>query len=267
MISGDTLRKLQMTELEILLKVDEICRKNNIKYFLVGGTLLGAVRHKGFIPWDDDLDIAMPREDYNKFVELSNAELGNLYHFQCLENDKDYWLLFGKVRKSGTIFAEERLKNIQTNKGIFIDVFPLDDGNDPDDTLQSIRIKMARKIQYVMYYRRGVFAGDVTLQIKVVSTLSKLLSINSWMKISQKIVARTNINAKYYYNVGSNYYFKKQTILKEKYYPLKEMEFEGHSFFVPNDYDFVLKQIFGPDYMELPAKEKRINHAPEYISF
>lgn len=267
MISGDMLRKLQMTELEILLKVDEICRKNNIKYFLVGGTLLGAVRHQGFIPWDDDLDIAMPRADYQKFVEISSKALGSQYHFQCVENDADYWLLFGKVRKNGTVFAESRLKNIQTNKGIFIDVFPLDDGNEPNDLLQKIRIKTARKIQYVMYCRRGVIAGAVSSQIKILAKLSRVMSINKWMRLGQKIVSHKNRNAKYYFNVGSNYNYKKQTILKEKYYPLKELEFEGHRFWVPNDYDFVLKQIFGTNYMELPEKEKRVNHAPEYISF
>ena len=267
MISGDMLRKLQMTELEILLKVDDICRKNNIKYFLVGGTLLGAVRHQGFIPWDDDLDIAMPRADYQKFVEISSKALGSQYHFQCVENDADYWLLFGKVRKNGTVFAESRLKNIQTNKGIFIDVFPLDDGNKPNDFLQKVRIKTARKIQYVMYCRRGVIAGDVPLQIKILTKLSRVMSINKWMRLGQKIVSHKNRNAQYYFNVGSNYNYKKQTILKEKYYPLKELEFEGHRFFVPNDYDFVLKQIFGTNYMELPEKEKRVNHAPEYISF
>ncbi len=267
MISGNMLRRLQMTELEILLKVDDVCRKNNIKYFLVGGTLLGAVRHQGFIPWDDDLDIAMPRADYQKFVSLSNEALGELYHFQCIENDKDYWLLFGKVRKSGTIFAENRLKNIHTNKGIFIDIFPLDDGNEPDNFFQGIKIKMAKKIQDVMYYRRGVIAGDVSLQIKLLSNFSKIVSINKWMMIGQKIVSGRRKKSQYYFNVGSNYDYKKQTILKEKYYPLKEMRFEGHDFFVPNDYDFVLKQIFGSNYMKLPEESKRVNHAPKYISF
>ena len=127
-MTNSKLRKVQLTELEILEKIDEICKKNNINYFLIGGTLLGDVRHKGFIPWDDDIDIGMLREDYEKFINvcLKNGALGKDYYLHCNESDDDYFIPFIKVKKNNTTFAEKNIENINTHKGIFLDIFPYD---------------------------------------------------------------------------------------------------------------------------------------------
>lgn len=101
-----TLRKVQLTQLEILKEVDRICTKHGIKYWLSGGTQLGAVRHNGFIPWDDDLDIDMMREDFNRFLKIARTELQESYYLQDWFTEKAYGLPFAKIRKNNTLFVE-----------------------------------------------------------------------------------------------------------------------------------------------------------------
>src|SRR5690554_4415622 len=121
-----TLKKLHNVQIEILNQIVKICNQNKLTYFLIGGTLLGAIRHKGFIPWDDDLDIAMPRKDYEKFLELCQGYLGDEYYLHCSKTDPKYWLPFAKVRKNNTIFEEKSIQTINSHKGIYVDIFPLD---------------------------------------------------------------------------------------------------------------------------------------------
>jgi len=125
-MNANQLKRLQNIEYEILQEIVRICEKNNLSYFLIGGTLLGAVRHKGFIPWDDDLDIAIPRKDYEKFLKICQTQLNSDYFLHCNKTDPDYWLPFAKVRKKNTLFDEKSITSIETHKGIYNDVFPLD---------------------------------------------------------------------------------------------------------------------------------------------
>ena len=129
-IEQKTLKKLQENQLEILNEIERICKKNNINFFLVGGTLLGAVRHKGYIPWDDDLDIGMMREDFIKFRNIVANDLDNKYFFDFYDTDKDYYLPFAKVRKNNTTFNEEISKDYDNHKGIFVDIFPFEYSDD-----------------------------------------------------------------------------------------------------------------------------------------
>ena len=125
-MSNNNLRTLQLIELKILLEIKRVCETNNIKYFLIGGTLLGAVRHNGFIPWDDDIDIGMMRDEYKRFLEVFPLSKGDEYTLETTETDSGHAYLYGKVRLSGTTFQEERNKNVLENQGIWVDVFPFD---------------------------------------------------------------------------------------------------------------------------------------------
>lgn len=129
---GRNMKLVWAVQLEILYEIQKICKKHQIKYFAIGGTLLGAVRHKGYIPWDDDLDIAMYREDYNKFCEIAPLELSEPFFFQTEETDPGYLLRHAKVRNSKTtaILTSQKEKKYKFNQGIFVDIFPLD--NIPD---------------------------------------------------------------------------------------------------------------------------------------
>lgn len=121
----DTLRKVQLTLLEIAKEVKRVCDENDIKYYLDSGTLLGAVRHSGFIPWDDDFDIGMMREEYDRFCKIAPFALNSNYYLQTWENDEKYAVPFAKVRKKNTIYRENKA-NPNLNNGFYVDIFPYD---------------------------------------------------------------------------------------------------------------------------------------------
>lgn len=126
-LDKDTLRRLQHTELELLREVDRICRKNHIHYNIIAGTLLGAVRHGGFIPWDDDADVAMMRQDYEKFCKVCVTDLDmEKFYFQDQKNTKGYRWGYGKLRRKDTLFLREYQEHMPYGQGVFIDIFPLD---------------------------------------------------------------------------------------------------------------------------------------------
>jgi lipopolysaccharide cholinephosphotransferase len=261
------LRRLQLTELEILNEVVRICEKNKLQYFLIGGTLLGAIRHKGFIPWDDDLDIAMPREDYEKFILSSKNELSKEYWLHCSGTDPNYWLPFAKVRKKGTVFDEYNSRNIVANKGIYIDIFPLDNAKKEKSLFQSIQALLCKKLSSIILWKRGFFEGKPKIAINIILKIVKHKSLMELSTYQQKVMSiYKKSNSKYFVNLGSNYNYTKQTIPKDKYYPPVKVEFEGKLFNAPNDWDYILNRIYG-DYMKLPPVEKRITHNPVRIKF
>ena len=121
-----TLRRVQLTQLSIAKEIKRVCDKYGIEYILDSGTLLGAVRHRGFIPWDDDMDIAMTRENYDKFVSVAQTEFKDKYFLQTWETDKNCPFPFAKVRLNGTSYVENVCEHADIHKGIYVDVFPYD---------------------------------------------------------------------------------------------------------------------------------------------
>ena len=151
-------RTLQLRILNNLLAVDKVCREHGLRYYIYDGTMLGAIRHKGFIPWDDDLDIAMPRDDYEEFILHANEWLEKPYEFVCAENDDNYPLPFGKVQDSSTTLIER--PHLPYLGGIYIDVFPID--GVPDNPLlrrlHLVGYDVMKKVVYNAYrdpYRHG----------------------------------------------------------------------------------------------------------------
>lgn len=263
-IDDAVLRRLQLTELEILDEIVRICENNDIHYYLVGGTLLGAIRHNGFIPWDDDLDIAMPRKDYLRFCELCKTQLDQKYFLHNAQTDDKYWLIFAKVRKKRTEINEANIKHLDTEKGIYVDIFPFDDA---PQQKKRFRTKIIKTLSTAIYNKRGI-SLKFTKKQKAVAFVLRPFSIKFLTILQNKLMTiDANKNYPYYINYGSNYDTVKQTIPKDKYEPYKLAEFENKKYRIPNDADYVLRRIFN-EYMELPPVEKQVlRHKPEYIDF
>ena len=126
-ITGEDFRKMQLLQLEMMVEFDRVCKENNIKYQIWAGTQLGAVRHKGYIPWDDDADIVMLREEYEKFRAVSNQLNQDICFFQDHANDPYYRWGYGKLRKTNTRYVRLGQEHIKCKSGVFVDIFPLDD--------------------------------------------------------------------------------------------------------------------------------------------
>ena len=265
--TDETLRQLQHTQVEILDEIVRLCDKHHLRYYLAEGTLLGAARHRGFIPWDDDLDIAMPREDYERFLKICETDLDSRYFAHSCHTDENYWLIFAKVRKKGTLIDEYNIRNLSVPKGIYVDIFPLDSVTSEAGFLKRLRTKCIKKIYAVISYKKELDL-PMTPFIRLVLLLTKPLSMYRFSRFAERLMRKQNHRkADYYVNYGSYYKTEKQTILKSKYEPAVELMFEGKPYTVPRDYDYVLRRAYG-DYMQLPPVEKRVQqHKPEYIDF
>lgn len=267
-MDSDVLKKLQKEQFDIAKKVTGICDKYNLQYFLIGGTLLGAVRHGGFIPWDDDFDIGMPRKDYEQFLEISQVELGNDYYLHAHETDKEYWLPFAKVRRNGTLFNEKSIMPITTHKGIFIDIFPFDNVISPGNKLLPVLSKIIGALSVLIYRKRGLDLGvKPNIKQKILLFFTKLMTIKKLAYFQRKLMTLyDNRKTEYWINWGSYYGYKKEMMPKEKFLPLTKLSFDGATFKVPKDHYFVLTQIFG-DYMVPPPIEQRTGQHAVEIAF
>ena len=264
-----TLRKLQLTELDILIEIDKICKENNIQYFLIGGTLLGAVRHKGFIPWDDDIDIGMIRSDYEKFIDLclNKNVLGEKYFLHCNESDENYFIPFVKVKKNNTTFAEEHIDKVKTHKGIFLDIFPYDNVPKQKSIMQRIQAIIVRNIHYAIYVKYGIYRLKDKKR-KALTWIFTLLPVKTLKKMNKcfSMIFEKRKNNKYIVSLAGSSSYVEETLSKERLFPLKKTKFENLDFYAFNDNDYYLAQLFG-DYMKLPPEEDRKTHKPKYIDF
>lgn len=264
---------LQKIELEILKKIDEVCKKNNIKYWLDSGTLLGSVRHQGFIPWDDDVDIAMLREDYEKFLKVAQKDLENNYFLQTRETDKNYPLFFAKVRKNNTSFVEWAFRGLNMNHGIYVDVFifdtlPLKDTEEYTKHCLTLNRQAIRKYVPTVNKKPSLSLSFIKGWIK-----KKLARAYFSLKPSKKFDENINKEfTKYANQVYENrklaclsfndpYYFYENDI-----FPTKTLKFEDYEFPVPNNYDKHLKTYYG-EYMVIPSVENRETHSVKFVDF
>ncbi len=259
--SDEELKKLHKVLIEILEVVVSVCETHNITYFLAEGTLLGAVRHHGIIPWDDDIDIAVPRKDYERLMKLLPEALPQGYYLQYTGNDRRYWLPFAKVRKMGTAFYETTWQGLsdKTKQQIYIDIFPLDEVK--DQQLAKKQRLLVHRLSHIGYVK---CCNDKENILRYYAFKLLPMCFVQWL---QKKVSRIQKNGHCYICFGSAYGAEKHFIDKEKYLPPKQQIFEGREYSVPADSEFVLRSIYGADYMQLPPEEKRKNHKPLYMSF
>lgn len=260
-LTDKQLHDIQKIETDVLCEVDRICKKHNIKYVLGFGTLIGAVRHQGFIPWDDDVDICMLRKDYNRFKEICMTELDGRFFYQSKDTDPEYYHLFDKIRVNNTVFKEDLLAEHNIHHGVYIDIFPMD--YVPDN-------RFLRKVQFwkLHFYRTGLMAkymsikertGMKLLAAKVVRFLFKPVSLDTLYKKATKEAMKYDIQRQpYVYNfcsaVNENSLCHTNCLEDVVY-----TKFEDKMFLIPKNYDEVLRVEYG-DYMQLPPKEDRVPH-------
>jgi lipopolysaccharide cholinephosphotransferase len=252
-------KKIHEEILDIMDVVDRVCRKNRIHYYLISGTLLGAIRHGGFIPWDDDLDIVMPREDFNRFLDICKTRLPDGYKLNWITTEPEYWRIYAKISNTQTVFLEQ---GAQRNCGIFVDVFPIDDTNGYSRFVE-LRKQIIKKLAVMISGKRSPesFSG-------LKKYIVKFLTYKALFKIANFIMTMTNgNNRKYYSNFGSQYPIKRRTIEKEAFGNGCDIKFENRIYIAPDKSEAVLKNIFGNNYMELPPVEKRKTHYPAYVRF
>lgn len=269
-LTPEEFRTMQLLELDMLIEFDRICRKYNIKYCITCGTLLGAVRHKGYIPWDDDADIAMLREDYEKFRKVAKELDSSICYFQDHYNDPEYLWQYAKLRRTGTSFVRVGQEHMKGKTGVFIDIFILDDA--PKSVLgmiiQDFYCFCLRKI---LYARVGKVNEKGVL--KVIYSLLSYIPVD-WVysrveKMANKSSNKTKNRVRtLLFPTFGKLYMKNRHSAKIRYaMPKKwfldrtEYEFEGHKFYGTKDYDKFLRYVYN-DYMKLPPKDKRQQHSP-----
>lgn len=247
--------KLRHIELDMLLCIDSITKKLGIKYFLVGGSLLGAIRHQGFIPWDDDIDVGMLRHDYNRFIQEAQKMLPPYYFIQTNETDKEYYLTFAKLRDSRTTFVESSSANKNINHGVYIDIFPFDFYHKHSFMLKLVIRLALKRIRREYNFKKS----HRSIKYKVASMLSLLIfpSASYASKILNKIYSHLG---KGEYRVNYSGAWGEREIVKSEIFDNFDFyNFEGHLFRGPKDADSYLKHIYG-NYMQLPPKDKQIPH-------
>ena len=250
-------QRIKEIELEIFKFFLDIANKLDIKYYIIGGTLLGAVRHKGFIPWDDDIDVGLPRKDYEKFIAEAQKYLPEYYFLQTYETDPEYPLNFAKIRDSRTTYLETALNNKKINHGVFFDVFPLDfypeneKDQDKFDKKVSIYAKRIRDSLNVEH--------STSIKSKVFSVIARLLAKDTQTACRKKDKIYTSLSSSNLMGNMSSAYKRGETAPLDWCGEGVELEFDGLKVNAPVEYHKFLTQIYG-DYMQFPPPEKRKSH-------
>lgn len=255
------LRRVQLEELKIAKEIKRVCEISGINYFLIGGTLLGAVRHKGFIPWDDDMDIGMLRADYEKFCAIAPKLLRECYILQTWHTDKNFPLSFGKVRKRRTVFLEEKSKSLKEN-GFFVDIFPYDYAPKSYKTRQKFLRKQKNLSRVLLMKDRFTpwcDKGKINIKKRIGYLPYQIISV---FKSSKEIIAAyedlvesAKKSDTVYEQAGSMATMYFSTSWFEN---LDMCEFEGEEFPVPSNKEKCLSIMYG-DYMKLPPESEREN--------
>lgn len=250
---GDTdIEKLQLILLEMLRVIDDICRRNDIEYWLDAGNLLGKVRHGGFIPWDDDIDLCMSRPDFDRFLEIAPKELPRDLFFQYKGTDKKKckWV---KIRDNySTVIQPSEIDiDVPYHQGVFVDVFPYDVlVEDFSTTKMVLNRKFLRSKHSILRKFRGVFALFTNLPIKLIG----------YDRLKKYYIKKHMGDNPLFLSTGlevSNFYF---TFDYETVFPLKEIDFAGVKTFAPNNLHDYLAKMYG-DYMVIPKGGDRHTHA------
>ncbi len=269
-MTQEELRRIGTVQLQIMDEVHRLCELHHIRYYMIAGTLLGAVRHSGFIPWDLDIDVAMPRADYERFREICKTKLDEAYCYLDHTSGRNYPRPHALVTAKDTkiCMKYDPLNPKPMELGIYVDIFPLDHA--PDD--EKLRRKQAKKLRrirrlkqwrlpYSYSYRRWKRYAHYT-----VSALLSWISVPRLNAYQQKQMQKYDqLETKCLCSMASGYPYEKQCMPKEIYGEPVLLEFEGRKYYAPEHYEEWLTRLYG-DYMQLPPPEKRQANLEIYAS-
>lgn len=245
---------LKQKELELLNLFLGICAQLHLRYYILGGTLLGAVRHRGFIPWDDDIDVGMPRKDYEDFLHHAQALLPDGLFLQTHLTDPGYPANFAKLRNSRSTFVEHSLANCPINHGIYIDIFPLDYAPEQGKCLFSLK-ELLLKLRITDAF----VPGKMKRRTKLVRRLSRLLYPSIPEALAKRDALFRSVTTGSFLANHCGAWGKKETVPADWYGEGTVLIFEGLEVRAPCKYHQWLTQVYG-DYMPLPPAEKRVPH-------
>lgn len=270
------LKKLHNMQLELLGVIDKICDENNIRYSTAFGTVLGAVRHKGFIPWDDDIDIIMPKEDYDQLIEILKKECPKGYYLLMPDINIEYISLVTKLVKEGTLFIPEIEKQMKCKRGIGLDIFPLNNVAD-NETERKKQFRDAWFWGRIMFLK-GIAKPDIPYK-GMKKRLAEFVCccvhyVLVLFHVKQTYILKKYLDAVTRYNhldtkkVTSfeDANFENNIIELNQIFPCARVPFENIMINIPKDYEEYLTRVYG-DYMQLPPVEDRRNHYPYLLDF
>lgn len=269
-IDSCSLRKWQLLQFKILKEFKRICEKNNIKYILVGGTLIGAVRHKGFIPWDDDVDVALLRADYEKFKNVCQFDLGDEFFFRCPDTDPEC-PVGAKLTLKGTKYISHTMPLNMKNCGISIDVLVYDNVSDKK-LYNFFYCNWYHILLRILLKRYGYKPNPGKLWQRVILNICNFffsfVSTNRLREFCDTYPLKfSRFETKNVCIFSGIHGYPKEKHLRTTVENIKEMEFEGEYFSVPIDYDIFLREQYG-DYMKLPDEDKRkLRHHCQVLDF
>ena len=245
--------KLKATELNMLKEFIRVCQANELQYYLIGGTALGAVRHHGFIPWDDDIDVGMPRKDYNRFLSLAQQSLPDYYFLQTFETDPEYLANFAKIRDNRTTFIESSMKNRRINHGVYIDVFPLDYYPEKNEKW----FKLVDVLQVARISKE--FASCASTKMRMIQFVAGIIfpSVKATLRKRDEHLQSIHKSSMIANFCGA--WGDKETVPSDYFGEGCLMEFEDIKAIVPRKYDSYLTHVYG-DYMTPPPVEKQVGH-------
>lgn len=258
---GRDLRRVQLIQLDMMKEIDRICRKYNLKYNIAFGTLLGAVRHGGFVPWDDDADINMPYEDYLKLIDVIDDELDSeKYYFRYQDKEDDCNITYAHLKRNSTIYTKRGRDGFKYHPGVFIDIVPLFNGA-PNFLMHTIHTRICWFFRTACWAYVGADSEKVRWKrayYKLLAKIGNKRSYRLFIKAATFFKHKTNkmifLNGldRSPYNIG----FVKRKCFDD---PI-EIEFEGHMFLAPRNLEEVLNYCYGKDYMKyLPI----VNRVPK----
>lgn len=269
-----SLRELQLVELEILRVIDAFCKENQIEYFLDSGTALGAKRHGGFIPWDDDIDVGMLRGDYDRFLELAEGGLPKGYSLHAFDNTHGFACFFAKVYKDGTTYATAETLAAGCNQSIFVDVFPYDVLSSDEAELQK-QLQGTRKWRIIsfLYHSKVVISpwkssmGQRLFRLLSCLAHHALRTVLKRSAIQDGFIKSLNFSAAPSNKVASFAAANPGAYLIDELYPPKPYDFEGEEYPCPRELEQYLIKLYGKTWNLLPPDEDRKTHEPVEIDY